>query len=261
MTQQGAPAGKVVPALVQSSGNALALLLAGAASSRPLAPLGPKLTPRELVDCVERLDPAVLLTDPRFERLANEVATEVGCSVAVVDDMPTSTLPLPAADPGDIALVLHTSGTTGTPKSVRYTHRHLLERTRVNAGLIGLAPGCGIHDRRALSPHRRSRQPPRGAGIRCHRGDDPRVQRHGVAGPAPSRCHARAARPHHDRNSVARAGTGFAYANDARIRRIAHPPADTAGRHKRCCRRSTSSTSSGRRKAVRSPISALPTTG
>jgi acyl-CoA synthetase (AMP-forming)/AMP-acid ligase II len=142
MTRQGAPAGRAVPALVQSNGDALALLLAGAATGRPLAPLGPKLTPRELVACVERLDPAVILSDPRFERLASEVASEVGCSVAVVDDIPTSTLPLPSAEAGDIALLLHTSGTTGTPKSVRYTHRHLLERTRVNAGLIGLKPGC-----------------------------------------------------------------------------------------------------------------------
>ncbi len=141
MDRHQIPAGVAVPALLQSTGDALALLLGGAATQRPLAPLGPRLTQRELVACVERLRSPILVAQPSFAVLARSVAAAAGCTVAIVSAVPAVTDLLPSPKPTDAALVLHTSGTTGLPKTVRYRHEHLVSRTRINAGLIGLGPG------------------------------------------------------------------------------------------------------------------------
>src|SRR3954453_21945536 len=58
--------GTVVPALLETGLDALSLTLAGAAANRPLAPLGPRLTVRELAAIVDRLDSPVLLCLPEF---------------------------------------------------------------------------------------------------------------------------------------------------------------------------------------------------
>src|ERR1700730_3901975 len=52
---RGLPQGHAVPALLEASPEALALVLAGAAAGRPIAPLGPRLTVAELAGCVQRL--------------------------------------------------------------------------------------------------------------------------------------------------------------------------------------------------------------
>ena len=49
--------------------------------------------------------------------------------------------PLPVPRPDDTAVVLHTSGTTGHPKAVRYRHDRLARRCRLNATLQQLGPG------------------------------------------------------------------------------------------------------------------------
>jgi cyclohexanecarboxylate-CoA ligase len=48
--------------------------------------------------------------------------------------------PEAAADPGDVAVVLHTSGSTGTPKGVLFTHRALAYKARQMARLHELGP-------------------------------------------------------------------------------------------------------------------------
>ena len=55
LSRAGLPEGVPVPALLEASPEALALVLAGAATRRPIAPLGPRLTVRELAGCIERL--------------------------------------------------------------------------------------------------------------------------------------------------------------------------------------------------------------
>src|SRR5216684_1894582 len=51
----GLPDGRPVPALLEASPEALALVLAGAATGRRIALLGPRLTVLELAGCIERL--------------------------------------------------------------------------------------------------------------------------------------------------------------------------------------------------------------
>ena len=135
------PEGIPVPALLQASPEALALVLAGAAVRRPVAPLGPRLTERELAGCVERLAAPCLLTQPAFTDTATAVARELGRDVLALGDWPGAAGRLPAPRPDDTAVVLHTSGTTGHPKAVACRHDRLARRTRLNASLQQLRPG------------------------------------------------------------------------------------------------------------------------
>ena len=140
----GLPEGVPVPALLEASPEALALVLAGAATRRPIAPLGPRLTGRELAGCIERLAASRLVTQPLFADMAEAVAADLGLKVLVVDELSgpvagSGRLPVPR--PGDTAVVLHTSGTTGHPKAVAYRHDRLARRCRLNATLQQLRPG------------------------------------------------------------------------------------------------------------------------
>jgi acyl-CoA synthetase (AMP-forming)/AMP-acid ligase II len=136
------PDGTVIPALLETSGDALALTLAGAAASRPLAPLGTRFTIRELASCVERLESPVVLCAPEFAELGRNVAAATGRSPLVTADLPDSEVPIPSPAPSDIAFVLHTSGTTGAPKAVPYRHDRFARRIAINAELLALAPGA-----------------------------------------------------------------------------------------------------------------------
>ena len=138
---RGLPEGHAVPALLEASPEALALVLAGAAVGRPIAPLGPRLTVRELGGCIERLAAPLLVAQPQFAEHAREVARAVGLEVAVVDGLPCSGRPLPVPAPHDTAVVLHTSGTTGSPKAVPYRHDRMARRAQLNTALQQLRPG------------------------------------------------------------------------------------------------------------------------
>jgi acyl-CoA synthetase (AMP-forming)/AMP-acid ligase II len=147
LSEAGLIEGMAVPALLQASPEALALVLAGAAIRRPIAPLGPRLTVRELAGCIERLGAPGLLTQAAFA----DIATTLDQDVLVLGDwpgaaqpmsaQPMSAGPLPTPSPDDTALVLHTSGTTGHPKAVSYRHDRLACRIRLNASLQQLSPG------------------------------------------------------------------------------------------------------------------------
>ena len=135
------PEGIPAAALLQASPEALALVLAGAAVRRPVAPLGPRLTGRELADCIERLAAPCLLTQPGFADIATTVAPGLDREVLVLGDWPAMAGPLPVPSPDDTAVMLHTSGTTGHPKAVSYRHDRLARRSRLNASLQQLRPG------------------------------------------------------------------------------------------------------------------------
>ncbi|MCW2729579.1 MAG: acyl-CoA synthase, partial [Mycobacterium sp.] len=89
------PAGQPIPALLTTSADALATLLGGAATNRPLAPLGPRHTPAELADLVRRCDSTVLLAEPAFVETARQAADLVGATVVPVPDMAVSSGALP----------------------------------------------------------------------------------------------------------------------------------------------------------------------
>jgi acyl-CoA synthetase (AMP-forming)/AMP-acid ligase II len=138
-----APSGQVLPVMVGSSPTAYALLVAGAYTDRPIAPLGNRLTVPEIAACVSELGSRLLVVEPEFEALAEDVADRVGARVvALPAEPPDSCVALPEPVSRDrVIYVLHTSGTSGRPKPVRFTNDRLGSRSRVYSDLLGLRPG------------------------------------------------------------------------------------------------------------------------
>jgi acyl-CoA synthetase (AMP-forming)/AMP-acid ligase II len=138
----GVPTAAQVPALLTTAADAFALVIGGAASGRPIAPLGPRLTVRELVGCIRPLTSPVLVTEAEFREIALEVGERTGRRVEEIGPFPPSerTLDLDPS-PASTAAILHTSGTTGMPKPVVIRQDRLALRVRANAALMQLGPG------------------------------------------------------------------------------------------------------------------------
>jgi acyl-CoA synthetase (AMP-forming)/AMP-acid ligase II len=135
----GADPGQPVAALVTTGLDVIALTLAAAAAGKPLAPLGPRLTERELVPCVRGIGANVLVAEPEFAALGERVAAASGARLVVLTEFPVAAaVDLPAPGMEDIAVILHTSGTTGLPKPVPMTQRMLAQRAVVNSALLRL---------------------------------------------------------------------------------------------------------------------------
>jgi acyl-coenzyme A synthetase/AMP-(fatty) acid ligase/acyl carrier protein len=75
--------------------------------------------------------------------MARNIASErLHCAAIDPRDMPGSDQrPGIERSPDDIAAIYYTSGTTGRPKGVVLSHRHLLHRAWLSARMLGLAPG------------------------------------------------------------------------------------------------------------------------
>ena len=134
--------GSPVPALLDTSAVSLALVIAGSCTGRPIAPLGPRLTAREIAGCVTGLRAGMLIAEPTCADQAAAAADRAGCSHAIVPDLKPGGHTLTAkAGPADTAAILHTSGTTGAPKQVLITQERLANRVAVSSALMAVGPG------------------------------------------------------------------------------------------------------------------------
>ncbi|WP_307840768.1 class I adenylate-forming enzyme family protein [Streptomyces sp. GESEQ-4] len=133
----GLATGEPVPALIATSADALALVIGGAGSGHPLAPLGVRMTPYEIAAVVSAGTSEVMVVQAEFAHLGDEVAHLTGRKTVVIPELPCISRSLTAA-PDELAAVLHTSGTTGAPKPVPMSQRRLAARARVNGGLCAL---------------------------------------------------------------------------------------------------------------------------
>jgi acyl-CoA synthetase (AMP-forming)/AMP-acid ligase II len=114
---------------VSSPGVPLALF-ASAWAGKPFVPINYRLTDAEVDALIERVTPALLVTD---RERARRLAGRAGVKVVVREDLladARAAAEAPAADwsmePEDIAIWLFTSGTTGAPKAALLRHRHLV---------------------------------------------------------------------------------------------------------------------------------------
>jgi acyl-CoA synthetase (AMP-forming)/AMP-acid ligase II len=139
LDHHGVAEGELVPALLSNRPMSVAILLAGALSNRPLVPLAPRLTHRELLACVERLPGGVLVTEPEWLDMATDLAAATGKQVCVLAEPVFGSAALTArSDPDGVAFVMHTSGTTGLPKQVLVREAPLARRAEVNGELLQL---------------------------------------------------------------------------------------------------------------------------
>lgn len=138
----GVPRGASVPALLATSHEACALLVAGSASGRPLAPIGPRLVARELAAVLAGHPSPVLVCQAQFVDVARQAAAQTGHRVEVVPGFARSTRPLDESPhPESIALIMHTSGTSGIPKQVPVPQNRLMARLRNSVPITGVGPG------------------------------------------------------------------------------------------------------------------------
>ena len=139
---RGFASGVGVPALVDESPAAIALLAGAALVGRPLAPLGTRLSPAELAGAVQGLDGTGLVTTPDLLDLATDVAQRAGVPVHVLEAVPASAaVPEEAAGPG--------------PGRRRRHRAHLRHHRRTQAGARAPPPArCSY--RRSTRPRCRS---------------------------------------------------------------------------------------------------------
>ena len=105
-------------------------LFASAWAGRPFVPINYRLTGAEVDALIERVTPALLVTD---RERAKSLAGRRGVTLVVREELladARAAADAPAADwsmePEDIAIWLFTSGTTGVPKAALLRHRHLV---------------------------------------------------------------------------------------------------------------------------------------
>ena len=136
----------------ESVGVFLAILRAGAAA----APLNPAYTHQEVVRYLADLHPGVMIVQDGTPPAAASAASGFGVAVAWIEGEPShwhlaadtaraNAGTLPSSDPDAIALLLHTSGTTGHPKVVPIRRRNLSASAHAIARHYHLAPADVSH--------------------------------------------------------------------------------------------------------------------
>ncbi|MAE66968.1 MAG: hypothetical protein CMJ18_22135 [Phycisphaeraceae bacterium] len=105
----------------------------------PLDPAGPD---RVLSEIFVQSDARVLVTDDAHADVAARICPDPGRIVNLdrLEDEMRCADPETSPQPGDLAYVIFTSGTTGTPKGVMHSHRNLMHLVMMHAGRADLGP-------------------------------------------------------------------------------------------------------------------------
>ncbi len=141
-------------ALVAPDGPEIAVAFLAASSVGACAPLNPRYTERELEPLLDDLAPAVLLVAAGLATRARDLARARDIHVLELEPragnepgrlvragaLVTNGTPADTPNPDDIALLLHTSGTTSRPKLVPLTHANICASSRSIAATLELTP-------------------------------------------------------------------------------------------------------------------------
>ncbi len=149
-------------ALLLPGGAETAMTLLGIVQSAVAVPLNPAISAPELRRDLEALQPRLLVVESGSDGAAKAAASALGITTVTLTELLSeaaqSALQFAeaAAQPDDIAIILHSSGTTGTPKRIPRPHRTLVAGARA-AGLctalsredVALLP-AGLHTNAGL---------------------------------------------------------------------------------------------------------------
>lgn len=134
-------------ALILPPGLDACVVLLGTIAGAVAVPLNPAASAHELKRDLERLRPALVVTDEAGGTLVREIASSLTLPVVTADAMltPDGTVrrrerARPTTAPHDIAVILHTSGTTALPKRVPRTHANIIAGARVAREAVQLTP-------------------------------------------------------------------------------------------------------------------------
>ena len=119
---------KHVAVLDLNSAAVPALLFGAAAAGLPIAPLNYRLTDEQIDHALGRLAPVSLIAGADVVdrvRSGPDVVVQTTDDVIAAAASADPDIELPFVDPEDPAVLLFTSGTTGTPKAAVLRHRHL----------------------------------------------------------------------------------------------------------------------------------------
>ncbi|HEY5075279.1 MAG TPA: amino acid adenylation domain-containing protein, partial [Pyrinomonadaceae bacterium] len=110
----------------------IAGMLGALQAGKTYVPLDPHHPAERLRQIVEHSEATALLTNSKNLALARELAID-GVQLINIDvvDATAPRIALPAIEPGRLAYILYTSGSTGQPKGVMQNHRNVLHYIRV----------------------------------------------------------------------------------------------------------------------------------
>mgnify|MGYP003562352409 CR=1 FL=1 len=151
----GFAAGDAIPALMDETRTAIAMVVGGAMSRRPVAPLGTKLALDDLVHAVTGLGARVLFVSPERREFGEQVATVAGTRLVVVDHPLDRVEPLAGdCEPDDTVVPLGTVDPSDTlpPAGVDPT----VSASAVGATIGTDVDGVAMIGRRCPTPHHRS---------------------------------------------------------------------------------------------------------
>ena len=130
LRDRGVSHGDAVAWQLPNTDAAMALLWACWSMGAIAVPIHHRATDTEVRDMLGRLDVAAVID-----------AGEAKAALGNVGSMPSASAAAPVAvAPHDLALILHTSGSSGVPKAVRHSHRALAYKAVVMAATHGLGP-------------------------------------------------------------------------------------------------------------------------
>jgi acyl-CoA synthetase (AMP-forming)/AMP-acid ligase II len=138
-------------AIAMANGPAMVVSFLAAATAATAAPLNPRYRAEEFAFSYEDTGAVALLVQPASVAAALAAAPPAMRLIEVIDDadgLPTFRLvrgataaqPFTPAGADDIAMILHTSGTTSRPKRVPIRHRNLVASASNIAATYGLSP-------------------------------------------------------------------------------------------------------------------------
>ncbi len=121
-------------------------LLAAMAAGAQVAPINPGFTDPELLRALRDVEPHAILCRPDFRDRASTLAQTAGIAHVLalgeggqrIEPLAADALlrlPAPLPQPGDLAAMFFTGGTTGIPKAAQHTHASLMAHARAALGV------------------------------------------------------------------------------------------------------------------------------